>query len=437
MRNVLVFGAGRVGGPCIRHLLKEPDLGVVVVDRVLENAQKAIAGHSRGEAHSLDLHETDHLIKNADLVVSLLPRSLDVFIIKKCIENKTSIIFPNFISSEINDLDHQAREAGITVLGETGLDPGIDHMSAMKIIDAVKEKEGKIIKFSSWCGGLPAAEAANEPIRYKFSWSPEGAIDASECPARYLDCGKEVNITGKDLMKNYSFKYLPDCGWFEEYPNSDAMFYIDIYNIPEASSIYRGTLRYPGWCETIAGLNKMGLFNDNKQDINSSSYRDYTCKLIGSPKTTNTAFALAEYLGVQEYSLVVKNIHWLGFFDENPIALSRASAKDILADLLLKKLEFGNNERDFVAMLHEFDVQYPDGRREQVTSTLSEYGEPGGDSAMARTTGLPIAIAAKLIINKKFKGPGIQFPVDKNIYKPVLKELEELGIKMKEDYLSY
>ncbi len=437
MKNVLIFGAGRIAGPCVRHLLQEPDLNLVVVDRILENAQNALAGHPRGEAQALDLQETDYLIKKADLVVSLLPRSLDVSVIKKCLENKTSVVFPNFISPAIQELDNQIREAGITALGEVGLDPGIDHMSAMKIIDQVKEKGGKVLKFSSWCGGLPAPDAALEPLRYKFSWSPEGVIEASACPAKYLNYGKAISVAGNDLMKNYTFKYVPECGWFEEYPNSDALFYIDIYNIPEVTSIYRGTFRYPGWCETIACLYKMGMFNDNKKDIENISYRDFTCKLLGAHEETSVNRALAEYLGVQEYCLVIKNIQWLGLCEENTIPLTRASAKDILADVLLKKLQFGKNERDLVVMLHEFDVQYPDGKEEQIISTLIEYGRPGGDSAMARTTGLPLACAAKLILKNEFKEVGVQLPVDRKIYKPVLKELEELGITMKDSYSAW
>jgi len=434
MKNVLVLGAGRIAGPCIRHLLKEPDLFVTVVDQVLENALKVVEGHPRGKAHSFDLQETDDLIKKVDLVVSLLPRSLDEYIIKKCIENKTSIVFPNFISSAIRDLEVRARKAGVTVLGEIGLDPGIDHMSAVQIIDKVKEKGGKVKKFSSWCGGLPAPEAALEPLRYKFSWSPEGVLEASGCPAKFLECGKVVYVDGKDLMKNYSFKYVPECGWFEEYPNSDATCYVDIYNIPEVNSIYRGTFRYPGWCETIACLHDMGMFDTEKKDLKNISYADYTCKLPGLSKETGLTQALASYLGVQEHSLVIKNLKWLGLFDQVPVPFNCGSARDILADLLLNKLQFGKNERDLVVMLHEFEVLYPDGRCGQITSSLIEYGRPGGDSAMARTTGLPIAAAAKQILTAEFKEHGVQLPVDKKIYKPVLNELAELGIAMKDNY---
>ncbi len=436
MKKVVVFGAGRIAAPCVRHMLKDPDLQVVVVDKVIENAQKIIANHPGGEAVSLDLQDADNLIDEADLVVSLLPRFLDLQVINKCIEHKTSLVFPNFLSPEIKDLDQKAKEAGITVLGEIGLDPGIDHMSAVKVIDEIKEKGGAVKKFSSWCGGLPAPDAANEPVRYKFSWSPEEAIEACTCPARFQKQGKEINISGSELMKHYSFKNVAGCGWFEEYPNSDAIFYIDIYGIPEVDTIYRGTFRYPGWCETIACLYEVGMFDTRVEDVGNMTYKEYICKRIGLSSNENIARALAEYLGVREYSVVIKNIEWLGFFNNEPLPFEQAAAKEILSDLLLKKLSYGKGERDLVVMVHEFDVLQPGGKAGRITSTLVEYGEPDGDSAMARTTGLPVAIAAKIIVRGKYGKPGVQIPVDRELYRPVLKELEELGIYLKDTYVE-
>ena len=434
MKNVLVLGAGRIAGPCVGHMLKDPDLKVTVVDKVFENAEKIINDHPRGEAVALDLKETDYLIEQADLVVSLLPRFLDLYVLKKAIAGKTDLVFPNFLSPEIKELDQKAREAGVTVLGEIGLDPGIDHMSAVKIINEIKEKGGKVKQFSSWCGGLPAPEAANDPVRYKFSWSPEEAIEACICPARFLDRGKEVNIPGGELMKNYSFKEVAGYGWFEEYPNSDAIFYIDVYGIPETDSIYRGTFRYPGWCETIACLNEMGLFDDQVGNVENMTYLDYICRIVGISKEMNIKKALAEYLGIQDYSTAIKNIEWLGLFKDNLLPFRKASAKEILSDLMLDKLSFGKEERDIVVMLHEFDIRDAGGKRGRITSTLVAYGEPEGDSAMARTTGLPVAVAAKKIAKGEYKKPGIHIPVDKTLYEPVLEELEGLGIRMTDNY---
>jgi len=434
MKNVLVFGAGRIAGPCVGHMLNDPDLKVTVVDKVIENAQKVINGHPRGEAVAMDLKETDHLIKKADLVVSILPRFLDYYVINKCIEHKTSIVFPNFLSPEIKELAGKAEEAGVTVLGEIGLDPGIDHMSAVKIINEVKEKGGQIKRFSSWCGGLPAPEAANEPVRYKFSWSPEEAIEACICPARFLEQGEVVEISGSELMKNYSFKNVNGYGWFEEYPNSDAIFYVDVYGIPEVQSIYRGTFRYPGWCETIACLNEIGMFDDQVGDVGKMTYLDYICMLTGVSKEKNINQTLANYLGIQEYSTVIKNIEWLGLLKDEPVPFRQASAKEILSDTLLDQLSFKEGERDIVVMLHEFEILHADGKPGRITSTLVAYGDPDGHSAMAWTTGLPVASAARLIAKGKFSKPGIHIPVYKNIYEPVLKELEELGISMQDAY---
>ncbi len=434
MKNVLVFGAGRIAGPCVGHMLKDPDFKVTVMDKVIENAQRVINGHPRGEAVAMDLKETDHLIKSADLVVSILPRFLDYYVIEKCIEHKTSIVFPNFLSQEIKELAGKAEEAGVTVLGEIGLDPGIDHMSAVKIINEVKEKGGRIKSFSSWCGGLPAPEAANEPVRYKFSWSPEEAIEACTCPARFLHQGEEVKISGSELMKNYTFKNVTGYGWFEEYPNSDAIFYIDVYGIPDVHSIYRGTFRYPGWCETIACLNEIGMFDDQVGDVSNMTYLDYICMLTGISSGNNIHKVLADHLGIQAFSTVIKNIEWLGLLKDEPVPFRQASAKEILSDTLLEKLSFEKGERDIVVMLHEFEILHADGKPGRITSTLVEYGEPDGHSAMAWTTGLPVAAAAKLIAKGEFSKPGIHIPVYKDIYEPVLKELEELGICLQDTH---
>lgn len=434
MKRILVMGAGRVSRPCVQHLLKDPNFHVTVVDKVLENAEQAVGNHPRGEALSVEAHQADELVDKADLVISLLPAFLERNLIKNCIDRSTPVIFPNYISPEIKEMDSEAREKGITVLGEIGLDPGIDHMSAIKIIDQARDKGGSLTGFASWCGGLPAPEAATDPIRYKFSWSPEGAINASERWASYLANGQEVHVSGKDLIKNYTLKHIPECGWLEEYPNSDSLTYLDIYNIPEVEDIYRGTLRYPGWCETIACLKKMGMFDERTRDAGNLSYLDLTCELIGAPEGKNVSKALAEHLGVLEYSLVIKNIAWLGLMDDEPLPFEQASPKEIMSDLLLKKLSYNRGERDLVVMLHEFDIQHADGKYERVTSTLVEYGNPDGDSAMARTTGLPVAIAAKLVLRGEFYKPGIHIPVDREIYEPVLKELEDLGIKVKDIY---
>jgi len=434
MKNVLVFGAGRIAGPCVGHMLSDPDLKVTVVDKFIENARKVVGDHPRGEAVAFDLKDTDHLVKEADLVVSLLPRFLDHYVIKKCIDQKTAIVFPNFLSPEIKELDKTAREAGVTVLGEIGLDPGIDHMSAVKIINEVKEQGGKIERFSSWCGGLPAPEAANEPVRYKFSWSPEEAIEACTCPARFLEQGQEVNIAGGELMKNYSFKQVDGYGWFEEYPNSDAIFYIDLYGIPEVESIYRGTFRYPGWCETIACLNELGMFDDQVGDVEDMTYLEYICMLADLSNGTNIKKALSDYLGILEYSAVIKNLEWLGLLKNEPLPFRQASAKEILSDTLLDKLSYNQGERDMVVMLHQFDIRRADGKPGRITSTLVEYGEPDGHSAMARTTGLPVAAAARMVARGEYNKPGVNIPVDKNLYEPVLEELSGLGISMKDIY---
>lgn len=434
MKRVLVLGAGMVSGPCVRHLLEDPDVEVTVADLDGARAKETAGGHERARAVRMDAAElTTAWVENADVVVSLLPASLNPAVAGVCVQARTDLIAPSTVAAPggEDELDQKAREAGLLVLAEMGLDPGIDHMLAAETIDAVNARGGTVTGFYSWCGGLPAPEANTNPFDYKFSWYPEGALMASARPAVHLRDGKRISIDGRDLLNNYSLKYIDGAGWFEEYPNGDSTRYLEGYGIPDARTIYRATLRYPGWCETAAKLVEMGLTDDRVMDASVSTYRDLTAWLTGCPGGRDLEAHVADHLGLSPYSAVMKRIGWLGLLGERPVPAGVRTAGEAIRRLMAEMLVYDEGERDMVVMRHEFDVLYPDtGRREGLASTLVDYGVPGGDSAMARGTGLPPAIAARLVMDGKIDLVGLRLPVEREIYGPVLELLKASGYRL-------
>ena len=329
-------------------------------------------------------------------------------------------------------LDGQAREAGILILNELGLDPGIDHMSAMKIIHEEREKGGVIEGFFSYCGGLPAPDANTNPFGYKFSWNPRGVAMAGKNNGRYLKDGNEVIVPGEELFAHYSIINVEGIGDFEAYTNRDSIPYIETYSIPETKSMFRGTLRYPGWCDTWKKMVDMGLLDEAMQEgIKGITYRDFLDKLIQAEG--NVEKALQEKYDIAESSDILKRFEWLGLLSDKTIELEKSSSLDVLVPLLLEKLKYEEGERDMIILRHEFFFDYPEEKRkEKIVSMLIDYGIPGGDTAMARTVSLPAAIGTKLILEGKIQEKGVRIPVGPEIYDPILEDLEKLNISFEE-----
>jgi len=435
MKKVLILGAGLVARPLVRYLLDQPDLQVEVASRTVSKAEKLIDGHPRGVAKELNLKSEEALkeeVRRADLVISMVPYSFHPKVAEFCITHKKHMVTTSYVSEAMKKLDVEARKAGIVILNELGLDPGIDHMEAMRVIDEVKEKGGEIRSFISFCGGLPAPEANTNPFGYKFSWSPVGVLLAGKNSAQYLKDGQEVFIPSENLFENYSFIAIEGLGDFEAYPNRNSLPYIDLYGIPETKTMLRGTLRNVGWCETIRKMVQLGVLDQEEKDWTGLTYRDFLRRLIGSQAEKDLRKALCEYLRIEPGLAVVRRLEWLGLLSDEPLPLQKGSALDIVAARMIEKLQYGEGERDMIVLQHEFIAGYPGGDREKIISTLIDFGIPGGDSSMARTVGLPAAIGAKLILEGKIKERGVHIPVLPDIYRPILQELRELGIAFKE-----
>jgi saccharopine dehydrogenase-like NADP-dependent oxidoreductase len=434
---VLILGAGLVTGPIVRYLLDQ-GYQVTVASRTVAKAQALIGHRPNSTALAYDI-ATDtngailsQLIGQADLVVSLLPYTYHVTVAKECLNQKKQVVTTSYVSPAMRELDAAAREAGIIILNEVGLDPGIDHMSAMQIIDGVKNRGGQVEGFMSYCGGLPAPEANDNPLGYKFSWSPRGVLMAARNSAHYLKDGDEISVPGPELFKHYWPLEVAGLDTFEAYPNRDSVPYRQVYGIENALTMYRGTLRNIGWCDTLDHITHMGLLDETERDVTGVTYAEFMRGLLpaNAPHSGDIKTDTASALGVAVDSKVISNLTWLGLFSDDEIQVpgNKTSALDLLTRQMLARMEYAAGERDLIVLVHHFDAAYPDGRKEHITSTLIAYGEPGGDSAMARTVSLPAAIAVDLILRGQISATGVQIPVTPDLYEPILTGLAALGI---------
>ena len=436
MNKILVLGAGLVAGPLVRYFLDRPNYMVVVADLEPDRARRLVAGAARGESRQLDLGDKEALsaeIGRADLVVSMVPYTFHPLVAGLAIDHDKPVVTASYVSPAMKELDGRARERGVLVLNEVGLDPGIDHMEAMRIIRKVRDGGGRILSFTSYCGGLPAPEANDNPFGYKFSWSPTGVLLASKNSARYLKDGQVVTIPAERLFADPATISITGLGEFEGYPNRDSVAYREAYGIPEAHTVLRGTLRYPGWCQTLLKIGELGLLDDSEKNRAGWTYADLMAALSGAGPKEDVREAVARRLGLERRSEVMKKLEWLGLFEAEELPAGKGSALDNLAALMIDKLQYAEGERDMIVLQHEFLAEDRSGRKERILSTLVDHGIPGGASSMSRTVGLPAAIAARLILERKISRTGVEVPVHSEIYVPILEELQALGIRFTEE----
>lgn len=434
-KKVLILGAGLVSRPMVRYLLKQPGLEVIVATRTISKAEDLISGHPKGIAVALlieDECKLHRLIAEVDVVISLLPYIYHPTVARHCLALKKHLVTTSYVSDAMRAFSEPAEKAGVLFLNEIGLDPGIDHMSAMMIIDRVRNLGGKVVSFISSCGGLPAPEANDNPFGYKFSWSPRGVLMAGRNDARFLQAGKEVCIPSHQLFSSSWKTVVEGLGEFEAYPNRNSLPYIELYRLQGIRTMLRATLRNLGWCETMGAIVHLGLLDDAPigSNLEQMTYAQWLRCVV--PGGGDLREDVTNRLGLNIDSAVMKRLEWLGLFSDELIRLERGSNLEILAKAMQERMSYKPGERDMVVLQHRFEVHYPERVKENIESTLIDYGQPHGDSAMARTVSLPAAIAVKLIIAGKLNLTGVQIPVVPEIYQPVLAELETLGVKFQE-----
>ena len=432
--KVLLLGAGMVAKPLADYIL-DNNIKLTIASRTLTKAEKLIRNRANGKAVQWtidDIDQLDQLVASHDLTVSLLPYAHHVTVAKLCIKHKKNMVTTSYVSEEMKALDAAAKEAGIIILNEIGVDPGFDHMTAMRIIDKVQEKGGKVKEFYSLCGALAAPEETNNPFKYKFSWSPKGVIMAGNNDAKYLKDGEIVELPTENLFKNPLTIEFPEVGEMEVYPNRNSLAYIDIYGLKEVTTMYRGTFRYPDWCEIMDAMKTLGLFTSDKQSFAGKTYKKIMARQL-EVYPANIKEKAAEQLRLPIDSPAILAMEWLGLFSGYMPSMEEGSNFDLITDLMLKKMMLPEGARDMVIMLHSFLVENADGSTEVVKSRLLDYATKENTS-ISRTVALPAAIAVKMILDGKINDKGVHIPVSKTIYEPILTELENLGIAMQEEW---
>ncbi|OFX26580.1 MAG: hypothetical protein A2033_08795 [Bacteroidetes bacterium GWA2_31_9] len=436
MKKVLILGAGMVVKPIVHYLL-EKNFQVTVATRTKSKADAMIGGHPNGRslAWTVEDSETlDKLVAEHDLSVSLLPYAHHLMVAKMCIKHKKNMVTTSYVKPEMKALDADAKAAGIIILNELGLDPGIDHMSAMRIIDTIHAKGGEVEEFYSFCGALVAPEVEKNPFNYKFTWAPKGVVMAGNNDGKYLRKGIVKDIPTEDLFKNPLHVDFPEIGKLEVYPNRDSLPYVELYGIPETKTMFRGTFRYTLWCEVIDAIKKLKMLSYDKINLDGKSYADLMAILIKAGNSSDIKNKVAKFLELSSDSAPIKALEWLGFFENKSINRKEDSPFEVISDIMIEKMMIKDNERDMVVMQHTFVGKYKDGSKEVIKSRMLDFGTPETDTSIARTVALPAAVGVEMILKGEIKSKGVYIPVIPEIYNPILDTLEKLDIVMVEEY---
>ncbi len=436
MQKILVLGAGLSASYLIKYFLDQAakeNWFVTVADTNLELAQSKVGKSKFARAVSLDITDKNlrsKYIKDADIVVSLLPPTLHIEAARDCLVLRKHLVTASYITDEMKALHTEALKANVLFLNEIGLDPGIDHLSAMQMIHEIQRKGAVVTAFKSYCGGLVAPEYDNNPWNYKFTWNPRNVILAGQATAKYLENGLLKFIPPNRIFTQTEQVMIPGYGKFETYANRDSLSYIEPYGIGSAKTVIRGTLRKIGFGRSWNKLVRLGLTDDSYPLPNSENmtYRDLVCSFLSGATNSNLELQLCRFLDISIGSKAFKKIKWLGLLEPNIIGIKNASPAQILQQLLQEKWKLENGELDMIVMKHEI-VYKLNGRSHKVHSSLVVKGETQQLTAMSKTVGLPLAIATKLILKGKIKSRGVQIPIAREFYEPILKELTKYEVK--------
>jgi len=430
MKKVLVLGAGMVAKPFVEEML-EQGFQTTCVDVEIARAEAMIENHPLGKALSEDIRnqETlDELIGANDLVASLLPPPFHPMVAKRCLAKKKNMVTTSYLTEELRALSTDVEEAGLIFLNETGLDPGIDHMTVMELKDEVIADGGKIVGFQSHCGGFPSRKAATNPIRYKFSWNPGGVLGALTRDSSFMLNGLEHVVPGEQMLSQSRPILVPGEGIYEVTPNGNASYYADKYGLQDCHSVLRGTLRYPGWAHFWTFVQQFGWLNkERKIDVENLS----PIQLFQSLSPWDESLNFMEFIKQSRpktASLILEIFESLGFFDEDATLNGSYSAFDVFLEKTQENWLYAEDEVDKVVLFNRFDVE-KNGNTKAWTSILSQEGTPGGHSAMSLLVGLPCAIGATLILQNQIHSKGVRIPLNKEIYGPILNGLKAKGIQ--------
>ncbi len=449
MRQILIIGAGKSTSVLISYLLKKSEsenLFLTIGDLDIEQAKKLCQDHERCKAIVLDVfnkESREDAIKEADIVISMLPARFHIEAAKDCIKYKKSLVTASYVSKEMKALDQEVKENGLIFMNEIGVDPGIDHMSAMQVIDRIRDKGGKMILFESFTGGLVAPESDTNLWNYKFTWNPRNVVVAGQGGvAEFIQEGKYKYIPYHRLFRRTEFLEVEGHGKFEGYANRNSLDYRSIYGLEDILTLYRGTIRRVGFSRAWNMFVQLGLTDDTytMQDTMNMSNRDFINSFLPYSPTDTVELKLRHNLKIDQDDIMWDKLVELDLFNKDKkIGLENATPAQALQKILSDKWTLAEDDKDMIVMYHKFGYEL-NGEKKQIDSTMVLIGEDQSITAMAKTVGLPVAIATLGILNKKITTPGVQIPITKEVYTPILEELESHGIVFKEresDYLGY
>lgn len=446
MRNILVIGSGQSSSSLITYLLKKSfseNLHITVADVSLELAKSKVNNHENGTARTLNIlneAERKEAIKNTDIVISMLPAHLHINVAKDCLEFGKNMVTASYISNEMNALHEEAVKKNLIFMNEIGLDPGVDHMSAMQIIDRIREKGGKMLLFESFTGGLVAPESDDNLWNYKFTWNPRNVVLAGQGgAAKFLQEGTYKYIPYHKLFRRTEILNIDGYGKFEGYANRDSLKYKSVYGLDDILTLYRGTIRRVGFSRAWNVFIQLGMTDDSYTIENSEhmTYREFTNSFLAYNPFDSVELKLRYYLKIDQDDIVWDKLVELDIFSSTKIVgLKNATPAQILEKILRDSWTLKENDKDMIVMQHLFGYEL-NGKKEQIESSMVCIGDNQTYTSMAKTVGLPVAIATLKILNGEIKTPGVQMPILKEVYEPILKELEENGIVFHEKIVPY
>lgn len=445
MQNILLIGAGRSTYSLVEYLKKhaeKEDWRIVIADQSLALAEEKAANHPRLSALEFDVNDEISrvaAISKADLVISMLPAHMHISVATDCIALGKHMVTASYISQEMKALNERAKQAGVVLINEIGVDPGIDHLSAMKVLDEIKEQGGEMKLFESFTGGLIAPESDNNPWHYKFTWNPRNVVLAGSGGAvKFKQEGNYKYIPYHQLFRRTEIIEIEGFGRFEGYANRDSLNYREVYGLNEIPTIYRGTLRRPGFCRAWDVFVKLGMTDDSYrlQDCQEMTYRDFTNLFLAYNPHDSVELKLMHYLNIPQDSEIIDKLKWLGIFENTKIGMEKPTPAEVLQKILSDKWQLEKDDKDMIVMYHKFGYELK-GELHMIESSMVSIGKNSKDTAMARTVGLPVAIATRHILNGNIKTPGVQIPISKEIYLPMLAELAENDIRFTEKVVPY
>ena len=446
MRSILIIGAGRSASSLIRYLLSKSEsenLHLIVADLSLALAEKKTENHPNATPIALNIFDTEQrktAIEGASIVISMLPAHLHIEIAKDCLQFKKHLVTASYISDAMQALDEEAKKNNLIFMNEIGLDPGIDHMSAMKVIDEIRSEGGNMLLFESFCGGLVAPESDNNLWNYKFTWAPRNVVLAGQGgAAKFIQEGTYKYIPYGTLFRRTEFLEVEGYGKFEAYSNRDSLKYRSIYGLDNILTLYRGTIRRVGFSKAWNMFVQLGMTDDSyiMEDSENMSYRQFTNSFLPYHPTDSVEIKTRLILKIDQDDIMWDKLLELDLFNANKkVNLPNATPAQILEKILSDSWTLAPNDKDMIVMYHKFGYELY-GVKTQIDSKMVCIGDDQTYTAMAKTVGLPVAMATLLILNGKITTPGVQLPIRKEVYLPILKELEEYGVVFHEQTMPY